>query len=65
MHALGNRVRSPGDFGTGYSSFSYLTQLPFRPTKIDRPSCATSASKIRRHPRAKTIIGMANNLGLK
>lgn len=51
------------DFGTGHSSLSYLTRLPISQLKIDR----SFVSNIDTNPSdaivAKTIIGMANNLG--
>jgi len=53
------------DFGTGYSSLSTLKRYPFQVLKIDR----SFISEIPEDPEAvslvKTIVGMAQSLGLK
>ncbi|MGZ5007313.1 MAG: EAL domain-containing protein [Methylobacter sp.] len=53
------------DFGTGYSSLTCLAQLPFDQLKIDK----SFVQKIGIRPAdtviVKTIIGMANNLGME
>lgn len=53
------------DFGTGYSSLSYLRQLPIDQLKIDR----AFVSHINAEPGdaviARSIIGMAQDLGLE
>lgn len=53
------------DFGTGYSSLSTLKRYPFQVLKIDR----SFISEIPEDPEAvslvKTILGMAQSLGLK
>ena len=52
------------DFGTGYSSLSYLRQLPIYQLKIDRAFVLDVVTEQGHAVIAKTIIGMANNLGL-
>jgi EAL domain-containing protein (putative c-di-GMP-specific phosphodiesterase class I) len=52
------------DFGTGYSSLSYLRQLPINQLKIDRAFVCNVTVEPGDAVIAKTIIGMAQNLGL-
>lgn len=53
------------DFGTGYSSLSYLRQLPIDQLKIDRAFVCNVTVESGDAVIAKTIIGMAHNLGLE
>jgi len=53
------------DFGTGYSSLSYLTRLPLRMLKVDRSFVGASASNTRNIEVARTIVTLAQTLGLK
>ncbi|MGA9666697.1 MAG: EAL domain-containing protein, partial [Gallionella sp.] len=53
------------DFGTGYSSLSYLTQLPLDQLKIDQSFVRNIGVKHSDAVIVQTIIGMADNLGLK
>lgn len=65
-----SRLRSEGvgfsldDFGTGYSSLSYLRQLPIGQLKIDRAFVRNLDERSNDAVIARTIIGMAKNLGL-
>ncbi|MGC2456365.1 MAG: EAL domain-containing protein [Gallionellaceae bacterium] len=56
---------SMDDFGTGYSSLSYLTQLPLDQLKIDQSFVRNIGVKHSDAVIVQTIIGMADNLGLK
>ncbi|NJO93580.1 MAG: EAL domain-containing protein [Hydrococcus sp. RM1_1_31] len=47
------------DFGTGYSCLNYLHQFPIDTLKIDRAFVNREDLEI-----AKTIIGLAHNLGM-
>lgn len=64
IKALGVQI-SLDDFGTGYSSLAYLSQLPLDHLKIDRSFIAD----IERFPHAitvvKSIIALANTLGIR
>ncbi|MBA3023061.1 MAG: EAL domain-containing protein [Gammaproteobacteria bacterium] len=66
-----SRLKSAGirfsldDFGTGYSSLSYLRQLPISQLKIDRAFVRNVVTEPGDAMIAKTIIGMAQNLGLE
>ncbi|MDD2699785.1 MAG: EAL domain-containing protein [Sideroxydans sp.] len=65
------RLKSAGicfsldDFGTGYSSLSYLRQLPISQLKIDRAFVRNVVTEAGDAMIAKTIIDMAQNLGLE
>jgi EAL domain-containing protein (putative c-di-GMP-specific phosphodiesterase class I) len=55
---------SMDDFGTGYSSLSYLRQLPLDQLKIDRSFIHQVDSNVGDAEIVKTIIAMAQALGL-
>ncbi|MGE0138066.1 MAG: EAL domain-containing protein [Ilumatobacteraceae bacterium] len=52
------------DFGTGYSSFAYLTQFPIDVLKLDRAFVTEVQHDHRRSAVARSIIGLANTLGI-
>jgi EAL domain-containing protein (putative c-di-GMP-specific phosphodiesterase class I) len=56
---------SMDDFGTGYSSLAYLTQLPLDQLKIDQSFVRNIGVKPTDAVIVQTIIGMADNLGMK
>lgn len=56
---------SMDDFGTGYSSLAYLTQLPLDQLKIDQSFVHNIGVKPTDAVIVQTIIGMADNLGMK
>lgn len=56
---------SMDDFGTGYSSLSQLTLLPIQQLKIDKSFVSHIDTNHNDAVVVQTIIGMANNLGLR
>ncbi len=53
------------DFGTGYSSLSYLKELPIDVLKIDRAFVKNIDSDFKDVSIAKTILALAQNMGLE
>jgi diguanylate cyclase (GGDEF)-like protein len=52
------------DFGTGYSTLRYLSHLPIDVLKIDRSLISDVDANLESGKIVKTVIGLANNLGL-
>ncbi len=52
------------DFGTGYSSLAYLRQMPFDEVKIDGSFVADIETKESDRALVRTILAMADTLGL-
>jgi len=53
------------DFGTGYSTLRYLSQLPIDVIKIDRSLISDVDANLESRKIVQTVIGLANNLGLR
>ncbi len=53
------------DFGTGYSTFNYLQELPLDTLKIDRSFIRRLDGSAANLSTVRTIIGLAQQLGLK
>ncbi len=52
------------DFGTGYSTLRYLSHLPIDVLKIDRSLITDVDTNLESGKIVRTVIGLANNLGL-
>jgi diguanylate cyclase (GGDEF)-like protein len=63
IKSLGIRL-AIDDFGTGYSSLSYLHRFPLDTLKIDRSFISALGDNGEGMEIARTILPMANNLGL-
>ena len=63
LSELGVRV-AIDDFGTGYSSLSFLQRFPIHRLKIDRTFISELAVDANARSLVKTIIAMADSLGL-
>jgi len=65
-----NELQSQGfkllldDFGTGYSSLTYLSKFPVNVLKIDKSFVLNLKTNPMNKPIIKSIISLANNLGL-
>ena len=53
------------DFGTGYSTLGYLSSLPINVLKIDRSFISEADLNPESNKIIHTVIGLADNLGLK
>ncbi len=53
------------DFGTGYASLGYLLRYPIQELKIDRSFITNADRDERKGQIARTIVGLAKNLGMK
>jgi diguanylate cyclase (GGDEF)-like protein/PAS domain S-box-containing protein len=63
LRALGLRI-SIDDFGTGYSSLSHLRRFPIDTLKIDRSFVNQMGEDDENAEIVRTIIGLAQNLGM-
>ena len=63
LRSLGLRI-SMDDFGTGYSSLSHLRRFPIDTLKIDRSFVTQMADDEENAEIVRTIIGLAQNLGM-
>ena len=64
LSALGVRI-AIDDFGTGYSSLSFLQRFPIHRLKIDKTFVSGLATDLNARTLVKTIIAMADALGLE
>lgn len=64
LRALGVHLEID-DFGTGYSSLSRLQRFPVDTLKIDRAFISRMDSDLETHEIVRTIVMLAQNLGLK
>src|SRR5262249_37283694 len=64
LKALGIKLEID-DFGTGYSSLGYLATYPVDALKIDRSFVSGMDTNAKKLEIARTIVGLAHNLGLE